>query len=237
MEKIAQTRYIVEADNFSKIPGSPIAYWVSEKTIVAFGRGKSIDEISEYTGSQNITSDNERFLRFWWEASESEIGIGMKWVFYMKGGQFRKWYGNIELIVDWSEDATHYYKTCPTANLLADKYRFKEGITYTELTSGINSFRYLPPIAVFDKKGPSIVEVQHLWYCLAFFNSVVARSFFRLLNPTITLQIKDVKNTPLIIAGELEQAVDTASKENVDVCKADWDSFEASWEFKKHPLI
>ena len=209
--RFAQT----STDNFSKIPGSPVAYWVSERLIKAFGKGISIDAISKYTGSQNITANNEKYLRYFWEISSLDVGKSNRWVFYIKGGLFRKWYGNIELVVDWSPSATEFYKSNPTSNLLAEPYRFRMGITYTELTSGVNSFRYLPPIAVFDKKGPCIIDVQNKEYCLAFFNSIVATQFFTLLNPTITLQVKDVKNTPLIIKDEKVQVVSMLDRKSV----------------------
>ncbi|MBO5630649.1 MAG: BREX-1 system adenine-specific DNA-methyltransferase PglX, partial [Aeriscardovia sp.] len=166
-------RYSANQDSFAKIPGSPIAYWVSKQIINSFDEGISIDTISSFTGSQNITADNEKYLRVIWEVDATKLGPHKPWSFYIKGGQFRKWYGNIEMAVDWSDDAREFYRTNPTSNLLAEQYRFKEGITYTELTSSVNSFRYLPPIAVFDKKGPCIIDVKYNHYCLAFFNSIV----------------------------------------------------------------
>ena len=232
-----QNRYIVANKDYQLIPGAPIAYWVSQPIIDAYKRGISIDNISLYTGSQNITADNEKYLRNIWEVDHRKVGQNKKWSFYIKGGPFRKWYGNIDLVVNWSNEAQMFYKTNKTSNLLAEQYRFKEGITYTELTSGTNSFRYLPPIAVFDKKGPCIVEVKHNLYCLAFFNSCVAQYYFKLLNPTITLQVKDVKNTPIIIDEEYIEKVENLARECVSICKEDWDSFENAWEFNTHPLI
>ena len=138
-------------ENFSKIPGSPVAYWVSENFIGTFLRGISIDSISKYTGSQNITANNEKYLRYIWEVVNTEVGTNTHWAVYIKGGTYRKWYGNIELVVDWSDSAREFYKNNPTSNLLGKPYRFREGITYTELTSGTNSFRYLPAIATVYK--------------------------------------------------------------------------------------
>lgn len=224
-------------ENFSKIPGSPVAYWVSEKFIGTFLRGISIDSISKYTGSQNITANNEKYLRYIWEVVNTEVGTNTHWAVYIKGGTYRKWYGNIELVVDWSDSAREFYKNNPTSNLLGKPYRFREGITYTELTSGTNSFRYLPAIAIFDKKGPCIVDVQHRSYCLAFFNTKVAVEYFKLLNPTITLQVKDVKNTPIIFDDAYMQDVESIANSNVELCRKDWDSFETSWDFKHHPLV
>ena len=227
----------VSTDNFSKIPGSPVAYWVSENFIGTFLRGISIDSISKYTGSQNITANNEKYLRYIWEVVNTEVGTNTHWAVYIKGGTYRKWYGNIELVVDWSDSAREFYKNNPTSNLLGKPYRFREGITYTELTSGTNSFRYLPAIAIFDKKGPCIVDVQHRSYCLAFFNTKVAVEYFKLLNPTITLQVKDVKNTPIIFDDAYMQDVESIANSNVELCRKDWDSFETSWDFKHHPLV
>lgn len=224
-------------ENFSKIPGSPVAYWVSENFIGTFMRGISIDSISKYTGSQNITANNEKYLRYIWEVVNIEVGTNTHWAVYIKGGTYRKWYGNIELVVDWSDSAREFYKNNPTSNLLGEPYRFREGITYTELTSGTNSFRYLPAIAIFDKKGPCIVDVQHRSYCLAFLNTKVAVEYFKLLNPTITLQVKDVKNTPIIFDDAHMQDVETITNSNVELCRKDWDSFETSWDFKRHPLV
>lgn len=230
-------RFAAKQENFSKIPGMPVAYWVSENFIRAFERGISIDSISDFTGSQHITANNDKYLRLHWEIDANKVGMGKKWVYYAKGGDFRKWYGNIELVVDWSEGAVQYYKTNFTSNLLAEKYRFKEGITYTELTSSVNTFRYLPPVCIFDKKGPSIVSVKKLWYCLGIFGTKIAPLYFAILNPTLSTQVRDVKNLPIIVNGEIEPKIDEIVKENVEICKQDWNDFETSWGFEKHPLI
>lgn len=230
-------RFAAKQENFSKIPGMPVAYWVSENFIRAFERGISIDSISDFTGSQHITANNDKYLRLHWEIDANKVGMGKKWVYYAKGGDFRKWYGNIELVVDWSEGAVQYYKTNSTSNLLAEKYRFKEGITYTELTSSVNTFRYLPPVCIFDKKGPSIVSVKKLWYCLGIFGTKIAPLYFAILNPTLSTQVRDVKNLPIIVNGEIELKIDEIVKENVEICKQDWNDFETSWGFEKHPLI
>ena len=222
--------------NFSKIPGSPVAYWVSEKFVKAFENGISVDTISDFTGSQHKTADNDRFLRLFWEVEKNKIKE-KAWIFYTKGGEFRKWYGNIDLVVDWTKTAIEYYNTNATSNMIKERYWFQAGITYTSLSSTANGFRYLPPIGVFDIKGPSFIKVQNMEYCLAFFNSVVAHSYFKLLNPTITLQVKDVKNVPLIIAQKELPNVSGIAKENVAISESDWDSYETSWDFKRNPLV
>ena len=229
-------RYTAQQSNFSKIPGLPVAYWVSENFITAFEKGISINQISDFTGSQHKTADNEKYLRYWWGINRSEID-DHDWIFYIKGGEYRKWYGNIDLVVDWRNDAKNFYTTNPTSNMIKEKYWFADGITYTSLTSSVNGFRYLPPIGVFDIKGPSMVRVQHMEYCLGFFNTKIAMLFFKLLNPTITLQVKDVKNTPIIIDNDIIPAVKKSVMENITLSRNDWDSYETSWDFQHHPLI
>ena len=231
-----ENRYEADQSNFSKIPGSPVAYWVGEKFVKAFENGISVDMISDFTGSQHKTADNDRFLRFFWEVDKNKIKE-KAWIFYIKGGEFRKWHGNIDLVVDWTKTAIEYYNTNATSNMIKERYWFQAGITYTSLSSTANGFRYLPPIGVFDIKGPSFIKVQNMEYCLAFFNSVVAHSYFKLLNPTITLQVKDVKNTPLIIKDEKVQEVSMLASQNINLSKTDWDSYETSWDFKRNPLI
>ena len=222
--------------DFARIPGSPVAYWLTENALKAFENSISIDKISDFTGSQHKTADNECFLRCWWEMN-SEVITNKDWIFYIKGGEFRKWYGNIDLVVDWRQSARDFYISNLTSNMIKERYWFKEGITYTSLTSSENGFRYLPPVGVFDIKGPSIVDAKHLYYCLGFFNSKVALMYIKLLNPTITLQVKDVKNTPLIIDDSQESKVEFLAKDSVRDSKEDWDSSEMSWDFKEHPLV
>ena len=228
--------HVAKQENFAKIPGAPVAYWVSENFRKAFELGTSIDSISDFTGSQHKTADNEKYTKLFWEICNKDID-NKAWIFYIKGGEYRKWYGNIDLVVDWRENAKKFYKNNVTSNMIKEKYCFNEGITYTSLTSATNGFRYLPPIGTFDIKGPSIVNVEHQNYCLGFFNTKIANRILKLLNPTITLQVKDVKNTPIIFNDEKILAVEKLVKHNIEYAKSDWDAFETSWDFTKHPLV
>lgn len=217
------------------IPGNPVAYYASDEFVDNFRRGVSVDTISSFTGSQHKTADNEKFVRYWYEVDIKKLNS--KWIPYIKGGEFRRWYGNQDLVVDWSEDALSYYATNSTSNLLADRYRFKEGITYTSLSSAANGFRYLPPIGIFDIKGPSLVDVKDLYYVLALFNTKIATKYFNAFNSTITLQVKDVKAFPIIIDESIRSEIEKITKENVALAKEDWDCFEGSWDFTRHPLV
>ncbi|WCF07735.1 BREX-1 system adenine-specific DNA-methyltransferase PglX [Paenibacillus thiaminolyticus] len=227
----------VSQSDFKKIPGSPIAYWISKKYTTAFNRAISIDSISNFTGSQNISADNDKFLRKWWEIDSRNLGPNKKWVMYSKGGSFRKHYGNLDSVIDWSDNARDFYKNNKTSNLLDNHYWYKEGITYTDVTTIGSSFRYLPPGCVFDKSGPTINEVQNLYYVLGLLNTKIMDNYLKIFNPTMHVQVKDVKNLPLLINEKILNRIEELEKENVQLSKTDWDSFETSNGFLKHPLI
>lgn len=232
-----ENRFYVKQSIFDAIPGEPIAYWVSRQFIDNFKRGISIDSISTFTGSQNITANNEKYLRMWWEVDYNKIGPDKKWVFYAKGGDSRKFYGNIVHIVDWSDEARNFYSTNKTSNLLDKEIWYKQGITYTMLTSKGASFRYLPDGCIFDKGGPSIVDLDgNLYYCLGFLNSQVCIDYLNTMNPTINIQVKDVNNVPLIIDEGSKHSVSEIVRECVDLSKIDWDLNEFSSGFLCDPL-
>lgn len=224
-------------DNFSKIPGAPVAYWVSERLIDNFEKGISVDDISDFTGSQHITADNDKYLRFIWEIEREKIGKKKSWAQYAKGGEFRKWYGNVLLCVCTTPEAMQFYKINSTSNCLDAKYWFTEGITYSAVTSKGTGFRYFPAVGAFDKGGATLCYVEHLEYVLSLLNSKVAQYFFDFLNPTINLQVKDVKSIPVILNKEGEQIVFVIAQKAINTSKSDWDDIETSWDFKKHPMI
>ncbi len=142
-------------DDFKKIPSSPVAYWVSENILNIFAVHKQIYEFSISEG-QNITANNDKYLRLCWEVDKIKVEPAGKWSFYSKGGAYRKWFGNLDYVVDWSEDARKNYHTHPSARIIPKYLRFREGITWTLITSSNQSFRFLPDYATFDKGGSSI---------------------------------------------------------------------------------
>ena len=233
-----ENRYYKDQSNFSKIPGSPVAYWVGEKFIGAFEHGISIDKLSDYTGSQNKTANNDMYLRMFWEVNRNDIGKKSHWIFYSKGGDYRKHYGNLELVVDWSDTARKFYKNNQSSNLLAERYWYQEGITYTMLTSKGPNFRYMPSCGVFDMGGPEICYLgDNIFYILAFLNTNVAKFYLSVFNPTINLQAKDVKALPIIVDANSKDCIRKVEEQCVDYSKIDWDSYETSWDFKKHPMV
>lgn len=230
--------YRRNAKTFTQIPGTPIAYWASDGLVAAFEKGIGVSNVSDYTGSQNKTGDNDRFLRFCWEVSSASVGMGRCWVFYSKGGDYRRWYGNQIWIISIASSAISFYKKNPTSNLLAEKYWFKDGICYTMLTSGKPNFRMFPAIGAFDMAGPEICELgDNLKWVLGFLNSTVACTTLDMLNPTLNLQAKDVKALPLVFVEEIRAVVERLVSGCVLGAKLDWDSFETSWDFKRHPLL
>lgn len=228
-------RFCFSCSQLINIPGAIFAYWVSEQFIKNFTIQCRIEDFGIFTGSQNITGDNDRFLRYCWEVSKEKIE-SKKWAFYAKGGDYRQYYGNIMLVVDWSESARSFYATNKTSNLLNEDLWFREGITYSAVTSRGTGFRLLPSGCIFDKGGPSIcVEYQKIPELLALLNSNVAKFYFWVFNPSINLQVKDVKSFPIILGNTLN--IQEKAIENINYCKTDWDSFEISWNFTRHPMV
>ena len=226
-------QFTSKVSNFEKIPDMPFAYWVGNQFIANFANSKYIDDYGILTGSQNITGDNETYLRCFWEVSN--ISVGNRWHFYAKGGDYRQYYGNLTFIIDWSEKARNFYSTNKTSNLLNKEFWFKPGITYSAITSRGTGFRYLPEGCIFDKGGPSINLYSNIPEILAILNTNVAKYYFWVFNPSINLQVKDVKNFPIILSHD-EKVVKMAEV-NLEYCKQDWDSVETSWDFRHHPLI
>ena len=221
-------------DNFLKIPGSPIAYWVSNKLERAYGSHSQIYENSISEG-QNITANNDRYLRRPWEVSSTLVG--MKWRFYAKGGDFRKWGGNIEMVVDWSDAAKTNYRRDNSARIIPEYLQFRPGITWTLVTSSHQSFRYLPEAATFDKTGSSIFfkSNDHLLKSLLFLNSSASMFILRVLNSTISLQIDDVRRLPFDPNSSPVQS--DRALELIHIANTDWNSNESSWDFTNLPLL
>ena len=229
-----ENRYSADQSNFSKIPGSPVAYWVSDRFMSIFQNSS----LFEYTISdgQNKTGDNARFVREFWEVSNTSIGINKKWLFYAKGGGYRKWYGNLSEVVNWSEEARAFYKKDRICRIIPEYLWYKTGITWS-LISNNPSFRILPPDATFDVGGSTVFlkDDSDMAFFLGLLNSKLFSYVQKIVNPTINIQVKDIRIMPLI--RENEDAIKTIEEEIVDSSKTDWDSFETSWDFVTHPFI
>ncbi|MDL2253378.1 BREX-1 system adenine-specific DNA-methyltransferase PglX [Ruminococcaceae bacterium OttesenSCG-928-I18] len=230
-----RNRYTANADNFKKIPGMPVAYWVSERMLSIFADSYFFD----YTISdgQNKTGNNDRYLRSHWEVSNLSVGRSEKWFFYAKGGNYRKWYGNITDVIDWSHDAKSHYRKDKIARLIPEYLWYKAGITWSLLSSKIPSFRFLPEDATFDVVGSSIFlkDSSQIDYFLGLLNSKVFLDVVMAINPTLAFQVRDIRSMPVIIMKYGE--VSKLTNDTVSISKAEWDSFETSWDFQAHPLI
>lgn len=222
--------YFYEADqsNFSKIPGSPVAYWVSENFIDVYQKGHPLSQdATVFEGLK--TRDKERFLRLWFEVNNS------KWVHYAKGGAFRRWYGNGEYVVNWGKngDEVRSFKKSSGANF--PNY-FMPTITYSALTSYKFSARYIDS-QLFGGGGGGITNVRNLNYILAFVNSCVFHYLLNTISPTLNFEVGQIGMLPIILDPTVIEKISSIAEENVYHSKDDWDSYETSWDFKRNPLV
>ncbi|EHS5456436.1 BREX-1 system adenine-specific DNA-methyltransferase PglX [Salmonella enterica subsp. enterica serovar Corvallis] len=228
----------IKQSDFFNIPGAPIAYWVSEKFRNLF-LAENIEKYSISNG-QNITANNDLFVRNHWEVNVNKIGPEKKWLQYAKGGDFRKWSGNLDSVVNWSKEARVHYRTDSRCRIIPEELWFKEGITWSRVSSGNTppAFRYLPSYATFDKVGSSIFidDISTLYYFLAILHTPLSKDIFNVLNPTIDIQVRDVRNFPLPQNIDMKKITPWV-EELVNIEKNDWDNYEKSFEFKYNLLI
>ena len=232
--------------NFSKIPGSPIAYWVSEKMFQAFCQ-KHISDVAD-TCMGMTTGDNGRFLRLWFEVLQLKIKFNAKdnseakeskakWFPYHKGGEYRRWYGNNDYIVNWENDGGSL-KAFTGSTIRNTQFYFREAITWSLITSSIISFRYRPIGFVFGDAGPAVFAKQsELYILLALLNTKITQSVSEIINPTINCSSGVVANFPALLDLDNRNDISDIVLCNINISKSDWDNYETSWDFKKHPLI
>lgn len=233
--------YVAKQDELAKIPGAPLAYWASKNFIAAF-EGDNLGRLCDL--SEGIHSrNNDEFLRLWYEvcanrSSLSTFSKAKKWYPCNKGGGYRKWYGNNDYVIDWENDGQHI-RNFKKASVGNNRHRFDEGITFTTITSAERTFRYSPEGYLYDMAGPTffVHNKKLMYYILAAFSSKLGYHFLSAINPGVSLKLGEVNNFPIIVENQELGQVDFLSKENVTMCKDDWDSFETSWDFKEHPLV
>lgn len=239
--------HYVKQSNFAKIPGAPVAYWVSENFIKAYESKKISNYGFARSGLQ--TGNNDLFLKFWQEVSWKKIGFGMKsksqylkstykWVSQIKGGEYRKWYGNFDYVVNWELDGREI-RNCQGCRLNAmanDNLFFKEGITWSHTTSSVYGARYLPSGHLFNVEAPTLfISDNIIYYTLGFLNSCVAQKYLSAINSTMHYLVGNISGLPLVY--KPDELIDTIVQQNIDISKSDWDAFETSWDFTKHPLL
>ena len=236
-----RNRYCSEQSNFSKIPGAPIAYWVGENLFADFSAGQSLAQTA--TPKQGMsTCDVERFVKYWFEPNIYNTNIidrtNHYWVTYNKGGAYRKWYGNREHVVLWHNDGG-LLRANNAALRNQDSY-FDEFIAWTKIASLGTGFRYFEKHFLFDGAGGSLFlhDKQNTPYYIGFLNSKVCATILNIISPTINFNESHIGALPIINANELSCAkIKNITEECILESKEDWDSFETSWDFKKHPLI
>lgn len=248
-------RYAAQQDNFSKIPGSPVAYWVSSTFAGLFEKDCIRDVASACIGMR--TGNNERFLRLWSEINYAKIGFNypsaekaqsaaIKWIPYNKGGEFRKWYGNHDYIVNWENNGLEIKENTRRVypqlgdnlgwKISNEKFYFHEGISWTVVTSKVCFRRYYQG-CIFSNSGQSVISNQSdlLDYLTGALNSRTSEMALNILSPTLGFESGYVNKIPIVIAHENE--VNCIVNNNIFISRKDWDSFEISWDFQQHPLV
>lgn len=240
-------RYTAKQENFSKIPGMPVAYWASSKAIATY-ESPNMDKVAQPRHGL-ATSDNNRFLRLWYEVNLEKTSLiqrcdkSKKWFPMSKGGSFRRWYGNLEWIINYENDgkelkdfAIAIYK-CSSRTIQNTQFYFKEGLTWSALTSGVFSVRWQEEGALFGSGGYcAFTEDKNRFSILALLNSKVTAAFAQYVSPTLNYEVGHIKTIPVVMSNENE-VITKITKDNIMLSRNDWDSFETSWDFEEHPLV
>lgn len=256
---LAETnRYTAQQENFTKIPGMPVAYWVSEAMIRTF-LGKKMRDYG-FAGIGMRTGDNERFLRYWYEISmrrlllncsnkQEQIDSNTRWIPYNKGGNFRRWYGNNEYVVNWENDGYEIKENTKRIypqlgdnlgwKISNENYYYLPGITWSGVTSGLFACRCYGKGFIFDSGANGLFPNANmsLQYLAGVLNSKYANTVINIINPTINTGAGTVNQIPVIKDVEKMESVEQKVEQCISTSQNDWDSFETSWDFKKHPLI
>lgn len=237
-----ENRYIANQDNFAKIPGSPIAYWVSSAIYSLFERCESFEKYAQLKVGIS-TADNNRFVRLWYEISKESMQFPQKkslynsqkkWFPFNNGGRTRRWYGNNCEVVNWENDGEEIVET-GRASIRNKQFYLNKGATWTDISTGRIGVRLFEYGYLFSTVGLCLFGDEHYKYLAALLNSPISAEILNILCPTLHFNIGDIAKMPVVIKGEdrVNKLVDDCR----DIAKADWDSFETSWDFTEHPLV
>ena len=227
--------YRMKQENFNVIPGSPIAYWVSDTLVEDFANGTPFEKIGfPKVGMQ--TSNNDKYLRLWYEVDSTEFfSQSKKWIKYVKGGPYRKWYGNLDYVV-WYNGTPDFIMQQPNARVLPESELDKLKCTWSDIATTKFACRTAPIDSFHDISGHCFYpSADDYFYLLAFSNTCVFQQIINLLNSSIHYQTGDVARVPVLI--DKKRMASSLAEENVELAKRDWDSFETSWDFGRHPLV
>ena len=239
--------YRTAARDFAGIPGTPVVYWATKGVLDAFKNGVPISSIGQ--PRQGLaTGENARFVRQWWEVShakehfdcpsiEESIKSGAKWFPYNKGGEFRKWYGNNDCVINWKNGGEDV-RAFPGSVIRNPQSFFKPCITWSKISSGSIAFRYKPAGHVFDVAGTSIFAGEgELKYLQAACNSSVILRIAGMLSPTLNFEVGQIATYPILFDERRGPDIRDLVAEERYLSKSDWDAFEISWDFRRHPLL
>lgn len=230
----------VSSENFSKIPGSPVAYWLSKTIYKLYEKGSTMETLAHpKVGMQ--TSNNDKYLRMWFEINYSEFkgnSFGLKWIKYLKGGAFRRWYGNLDYLLRYNKDPNFILKQ-KNARVLDLDFLNKHKVTWTDLTSGTLSFRYAPDDTFYDISGHCFFpDEKNQYWLLAYANSKIFNDLKLVFNSSFHCQVGDVAKIVIPdLNDEKRDEINNIGRESVSLSKQDYDSFETSWDFEGHPLV
>ncbi len=230
--------YEMQISKCLEVPGYPIAFWENDSTMELF-KNPNIALVA-FSDGQILTGDNNRFLRLLWEVDATTIKKEGSWMFHAKGGEFRKWYGNIEYVVNWKPEAINFYKKDKIARFPKEEILFRRGITWSLIsTNPIFGVRLLTEDVTFNKAAATVLfnDESKIEYCMGLLNSAVINKLTKLINPTLNNNIKDILAMPLIECKDKNEEVKILVEQCIAISKADWDSFETSWNFSVHPFI
>lgn len=226
--------YLCDQQDFTKIVGTPYAYWMSDEMKAAFGK----ESLSDYAKccKGHDTGKNEIFLKYWFEINWDLFKI--KWFPYNKGGNYRKWYGNREYLVNWYNNGIEL-KQFKGSNIRNMQYQMKEGFTWSTTTASDFSCRYCEEEFLFDSKGCMgfAINKENLIYVIGALNTKVYNEFLKIITPTIDYNPGPVSKVPFLVDVFRKKEVEKLVRENIVLSKVDWDSFETSWDFKCHPFL
>lgn len=231
-----ENQYYTVQKDFNKIPGSPVAYWVNNSFRNLFAH--TLGEVCEIKKGSD-TGENDKYVRYWEEVNIGKIGFDAshikKWIPYLKGGEARKWYGHLNFVVNWENNGAEIRRN-PKSTIRNEKFFYLPGITWSDVGSNGATFRFFPANCLRDNRGPAIFT-ENTNYILGFLNSKICLMAQKILNPTICFQAGSAKTLPFIQNVKYLEIVNKLVDSNIEFSKKDWDSFETSWDFKRHPLI
>ncbi|WIV13282.1 BREX-1 system adenine-specific DNA-methyltransferase PglX [Proteiniborus sp. MB09-C3] len=240
-EREIEYRYKSCTKDFAKIPGSPIAYWVNGNVKNSFVKYPSLRSKSVNISEGIKTGNNERYIRFWYEIDISifypanKVREKARWIAHHKGGEYRRWYGNKTYAIFWENDGAEI-RSRKNSGIQGENMFFKRFLSWSKTSGSYFGIRFYED-QLFDSASPAILPKGNIYYVLGFLSSKAGVFYTKFINPTLSLQVGNVGIIPFMERKDLEDVIENIVQRNIDISKKDWDSFETSWDFKRHPLI